>query len=302
MAAITTGSHPRALWPGVKTWFGQTINELPKEYAEIYEEETSDKAYELDVESYGFGLAVKKPETKSFTYDEHKQGYEVKYQHDLWGLGWIVSYEELQDNLYLKHAFNRTRMLAISLNQTKEINGALPFNVAFDGTGNPFADGAALCSNLHPTPVGYQSNIAANSADFSEAAVEDLAIQAGLMQSNRGIVGHTQLKKIVVHMNDAFNAARVFDSPLTTTDNGNAVNEVRRMPKLDWMVNHFFESTTAWFALTDWPSGGFKLYQREGVQFTQDNCFDTMNAKAKSWERYKFGISEWRGVLGSPGA
>ena len=302
MGAITTGSHPRELWPGVKHWFGQVINELPKEYAEIYDEQTSDKAYELDVESYSFGLAVKKEQTKSFTYDEHKQGYEVKYYHDLWGLGYIVSYEELKDNLYEKTSFKRARMLAISLNQTKEINGALPFNVAFDATGNPFADGAALCSALHPTPVGYQSNVLANSADFSEAAVEDAAIQASLMQNNRGLVGHTQIKKIIVHPNDEFNAKRVFGSPLTTTDNGNAINAVREMPKLTWMVNHFFQSTTAWFAQTDWPDGGFTLYQREGVQFAQDNDGDTMNAKAKSWERYKFGISEWRGVLGSPGA
>ena len=302
MGVITTGSHPRELWPGVKTWFGQVINELPKEYAEIYEELPSEKAYELDVESYSFGLAVEKEQTKSFTYDEHKQGYEVKYMHSLWGLGYIVSYEELKDNLYEKTSFKRARMLAISLNQTKEINGALPFNVAFDATGNPFADGVALCSASHPTPAGNQSNVLANNADFSEAAVEDMVIQIGLMQNNRGLIANTRPKKIIVHMNDRFNAERVFGSPLTTTDNGNAINVVRKLPDLDWMVSHFFTSTTAWFCQTDWPEGGFTLYQREGVQFAQDNDGDTMNAKAKSWERYKFGISDFRGVLGSAGA
>lgn len=299
--AITTGSHPKALWPGVKTFFGQTYDELPKEYTRMYDEIPSDKAYEEDVESYSFGLAVEKEQGKSFTYDEHSQGYIARYTHSLWGLGYIVTYEELKDNQYEGKSFKRARMLAQSMNQTKEINGATPFNLGFDVTNAPFHDGAAFFSASHPTMGGLQSNIIANGADFSEAAVEDMVIQIGLTRNNRGHITNTQPRLVMVHPNDQFNAARVFGSPLTTTDSGNAINAVRKIPDLDYMVNHFFTDTDAWFIKTDYPEG-LKLYQREGYQFAQDNDGDTMNAKAKAWERYKFGASDFRCCCGSAGA
>lgn len=301
MPAITTGNHPRALWPGVAAFFGQIMEEYPKEYERIYDEEPSDKAYELDVESHPFGLAVEKPQGAAITYDTHEQGYEVKYMHSLWALGYIVTYEELKDNQYEKVSFKRARMLAQSLSQTKEINGAFPFNTGFDVTNYPFADGAAFFSASHPTPVGVQSNLLSNSADFSEAAVEDMCVQISLIKDARGKITHTKPKLIMVHPNDQFNAARVFGSPLTTSDSGNAINVVRKIEGLDWMVNHFFTSTTAWFAKTDYAEG-FKHYQREGVQFAQDNDGDTFNLKAKTWERYKFGASNWRCCIGSAGA
>jgi hypothetical protein len=299
--AITTGSHPRELWPGVEAWFGQLIKEYPKEYSKIYEELPSDKAYELDVESHSFGLAMEKEQGKAISYDSHEQGYEVKYPHSLWALGYIVTYEELKDNQYEKVSFKRSRMLAQSLGQTKEINGAFPFNVGFDASGNPFADGVALFSASHPTVAGNQSNLMANAADFSEAAIEDMLIQISMCKDNRGKITHTMPKMLIVHPYDQFNAARVFGSPLTTSDAGNSVNVVRKIEGLDWMVNHFLTSTTAWFCQTDYPEG-FKLYQREGVQFAQDNDGDTFNLKAKTWERYRFGISEWRACFGSAGA
>jgi hypothetical protein len=149
---------------------------------------------------------------------------------------------------------------------------------------------------------GNQSNLLA-AADFSEASLEDAIIQISLATNNRGLTIAVIPELLMVSAYDAFQAEKVTESPLTTIDAGNAVNAVRRMNKLPkgYMVNHFFSDPDAWFIKTNQPQG-LKMYQREKIQFIQDNDGDTMNAKAKSFERYKFGISDWRGVYGNPGA
>jgi hypothetical protein len=300
MAVITTGAHPKTLWPGVKTWFGQVYNERPKEWAEIYEQLTSDKAYEEDVESYSFGLAVEKEQGKPITYDEHSQGPVTRYTHQVWGLGYIVTMEELEDNQYKNVAFKRARMLAQSLNQTKEVNCAVPLNFAFDSTNAPIGDTQALCSSTHSTMAGNQSNLAATSADFSEAALEDACVSISLTQNNRGHITNTRAELVIVHPNDQFNVRRVLDSPLTTTDSGNAINAVRQALDLKHLVYHFLTSTVAWFVKTDYPEG-FKFYQRKPYTFEQDNDGDTFNAKAKAHERYRAGVTEWRAAFGNQG-
>ena len=302
MPVITTGAHPKALWPGVKNWFGQVLDAYPKEYAQMYDEETSDKAYEEDVEGYGFGLAVEKPQGDAFTYDDHNQGYISRYTHAMWALGYVVTYEELKDNQYEGKAFRRSQMLAFSMNQTKEVNGAALLNNGFTDTTFP-GDGAALFSAAHPTLGGGNQSNLLSAADFSEASLEDAIIQISIATNNRGLTIAVIPELLMVSAYDAFQAEKVTESPLTTIDAGNAVNAVRRMNKLPkgYMVNHFFSDSDAWFIKTNQPQG-LKMYQREKIQFIQDNDGDTMNAKAKSFERYKFGISDWRGVYGNPGA
>jgi hypothetical protein len=300
MAVITTGAHPKELWPGVKTWFGQVYKELPKLWEEMYTTETSNQAYEEDVESYSFGLAQMKEQGKGFIYDDHSQGPVTRYTHTVWGLGAIVTWEELEDNLYKDKAFKRSRMLAQSLNQTKEVNAAYLFNNAFSGF--TIADGANWFSTAHPTMAGNQSNIAATNADFSEAALEDLIIQITLTQNNRGHYTHTQAKALWVHPNDKFNAIRVLGSPLTTQDSGNALNAIRHSNAIPegFRANPFFTSTVAWFVETDYPEGT-KHYQRAPYRFEQDNDVDTLNAKMKAWERYSFGVSEFRAWYANQG-
>lgn len=301
MAVITTGSHPKELWPGVKNFFGQTYEELPRIYEQIYEIETSDKAYEEDVESYSFGLAVMKEQGKAFTYDDHNQGPIARYTHAVWGLGYIVTMEELEDNQYKDKAFKRAKMLAQSLNQTKEVNGAALLNNATST--NPMTyDGQAIASSAHPTEAGNQSNIAATSADFSEAALEDALVAISLTKNNRGHITNTHGELLIVHPNDQFNAIRVLGSPLTTSDAGNAINAVRHsgaLPK-GHVVNFFLTNTVQWFVKTNYTQG-LKLYQRSPYKFAQDNDGDTLDAKAKAWERYIFGISDFRGLWVNPG-
>lgn len=267
----------------------------------MYDEETSDKGYEEDVEGYGFGYAVEKPQGDAFTYDDHSQGYISRYYHAMWALGYIVTYEELKDNQYTAKSFKRSKMLAFSMNATKERNGADLLNNGFTSTAFP-GDGAALFSAAHPTLAGNQSNLL-TAADFSEAALEDALVQISLAQNNRGIVINVIPELLIVSAYDAFQAEKVTESPLTTIDAGNAINAVRRMNKLPkgYMINHYLDDPDAWFIRTNQPEG-LKMYQREGIQFVTDNDGDTMNAKAKAFERYKFGISDWRGCYGNPGS
>jgi len=302
MGVINTGSHPKSLWPGVKLFFGQEYEGHPTEYSKIFEEVASDYAYEEEVESYAFGYASKKPQGASFTYDEHKQGYVSRYTHDLWGTGYIVTYEELKDNKYQKVSFKRARMVAFSLHSTKEANGADLLNNGFTDTTWP-GDGTYLFSASHPTPAGLQSNLITNSADLSEASLEDLLIQIATTKNNRGIPIANRAKQLIVSPYDVFNAERITASPLNTTDAGNAINAVRSMGSLPegFHVNHYLTDTDAWFVQTYMPNG-LQLMQREKYQFVQDNDGDTMNAKAKGFERYVFGASDWRNIWGSPGA
>lgn len=303
MGTITTGNHPKALWPGVKTFFGNTYEGHPREYSEIFDEETSDKAYEEDVETGAFGYAVKKPQGAPFTYDGHQQGYLARYTHDLWGNGYIVTYEELKDNQYEQVSKKRSKMLAFSLHVTKETNGADILNNAFDSNYPLTSENVALISPSHPTFAGLQSNLITNAADLSEAALEDLLIQISLCKNNRGLPIAVLAQKLLVSPYDAFNAERILKSPLTTTDAGNAINAVRSTNALPqgFAVNHYFGDPDAWFVKTNAPDG-LKLMQRERYQFVQDNDGDTMNAKAKAFERYRFGCTNWRAIWGSPGA
>jgi hypothetical protein len=300
---ITTGSHPKALWPGVHTFFGNEYERLPKEYPHLFEEIVSELAYEEMVESTAFGLAQAKPQGAGFYYDQHQQGYISRAYHTLWGLGFITTYEEIADNKYLKKSFDRAKMLAYSLHITKEINAAALLNYANDVTGHPFGDGAALCSNAHPTVSGNQSNIAANAADISEAAVEDLLVQISLATDNRGNRIANPPKCVVVSAQDQFNIARILHSPLQSGTGNNDINAMRHLKAFprDYIVNHYLNTAPpSWFILTELPNG-LTLFQREKYKFIQDNDGDSLNAKAKAFERYVFTCGEWRQIYENVG-
>jgi hypothetical protein len=305
MAIITTGAHPKALWPGVHDFFGTSYGEYPREYSEIFETKSSDLAYEEDVATTGFAYAKNKPEGDGFSYDSHHQAYVTRYTHSTWGLGYIVTMEELADNKYAPRSFKRAKMLAFSMSQTKEVNAANILNYGFtttQPTGFAGGDAVALFSASHPTDAGNQSNIAANAADLSEAAVEDMCIQISLTQNARGLIVPNVPKKLVCHAANAFNAQRILNSPLQNDSPNNAINAMRTMSAIKggFTVNHFLSAPASWFITTELPDG-LTLFQRQELQFEQDNDTDTKNAKAKAWERYVFGWSDWRGAYGNAG-
>src|SRR3990167_5829050 len=175
MAAIGTGNHPKALWPGVKAWWGRSYGEFPPEWPALFDKETSEKSYEEDVEVTGFGLAPIKAAGGGISYDSESQGETTRYTHVAYALGYICTHEEIKDNLYPVVSKRRVEALAFSMRQTKEIVHANIFNRAFDSN-YTFGDGKEMCATDHPTESGDQQNELTTAADMSEASLEDLGI------------------------------------------------------------------------------------------------------------------------------
>jgi hypothetical protein len=298
---ITRSAHPRALWPGVKKWFRDSYGEHPMQLEQVFQRETSDKAYELDVALSSFGLAVEKPEGEPIQYDTMKQGYEARYTHVTMGLGYIVTREELEDGQYAQVSRKRAKQLSFSMRQTKEVLAAEVLNNAFDAA-SPIGDSQALISATHPELSGPQSNLISIAADLSEASLEDMLIQIHLMVNDRGLKISQKGKKLIVHPNEVFNATRILETNLRSGTDFNDVNAIRQLRLLPEgvMVYDYLTDPDAWFIKTD-VQDGLKYYQRRSLEFRQDNDFDTENAKAKSTERYSFGASDWRAIFGSPG-
>lgn len=295
---IGTGNHPKALWPGMHAFFGASYNEHPEEYREIFKVEKSSKNYEEDTALTGFGLAPQKGEGQAISYDSETQGYTKRYTHVVYGLGYVVTEEELEDNLYEIVSKRRIRRLAFSMRQTKEIVAANVLNRATTAGYNG-GDGVVLLSASHPSTAGAWSNTLSTPADLSEAALEDMCIQIGQATNDRGLNIALRPKKLVVPVNLMFDAKRILKSELQSGTANNDINALRGM--FDFTVNHYLTDPDAWFLITDAPNG-LTMFERRPLKFQQDNDFDTANAKAKATMRFSVGWTDPRGVYGSVGA
>ena len=299
---ITTASHPKALWPGIKAWWGQVYDEHKEEYSELFDSDTSSMNYEEDVQLTGFGLAPVKSEGSGVSYDSEIQGFTTRYTHIAYALGYIVTKEELDDNLYEQVSRRRSAALAMSFRQTKENVGANIYNRAFNGT-YLGGDGVALCSTSHPnTSGGTFANKPSVDADLSEASLEDALTAVMGFQNDRGLLINVMPRSLVVARQNWWNANRIMKSAYTPTTANNAVNVLVATNALPEgiVMNHYLTSPNAWFVRTN-IQNGLKYYSRVGIQFDQDNDFDTMNAKAKGYERYSFGWTDPRAIYGVNG-
>ena len=299
---IMTSNHPKALWPGVKAWWGKNYEDHQTEYTDLFDSFTSDKAYEEDVQIVGFGLAQAKNQGSSVTYDSEIQGTVTRYTHVAYALGYIVTHEELKDDLYTEVSNTRSASLARGFRQTKERVGASIYNRGFNSafTGG---DGVALFSIAHPnTSGGTYSNRLTVDADLSEAAIEDMLIQMMQTTDDKGLLINLMPKSLLVAPANWFNANRILKSVYQTGTANNDINVINATNALPMgiKVNHYFTSPQAWFIRSNVPNG-LKYYERETIMFDQDNDFDTMNAKAKGYERYSFGWTDPRAVWGSNG-
>lgn len=298
---ITTGAHPKALWPGVKNWFGRAYDEYEAQYPDLVDEETSEKAYEEEVESTGFGLATTKPQGESITYDSDSQGYTARYTHVVYGIGYVVTEEELEDNLYADVSRRRAPDLAFSLRQTKENVVANKYNRAFNSsyTGG---DGKELLATDHPSLSGSQSNELSTPADLSESSIEDLVTQIRQAKNSRGMAIRLQPKSLVVPVQLDFEAHRILDSVQQSGTANNDINVLRSTKVIPQGIkcNQYLTSDSQWYIRTN-ARHGMKLFKRRAVVFKMDNDFDTANAKAKATERYAVGWTDWRGLYGSAG-
>lgn len=298
---ITTGNHPAALWPGVKAWFGRTYDEHQEEYSKIFTTSTSRKKYEEVIEVTGFNLAPVKDEGSGTAYQSETQGDTSRLTHVAYSLGYIVTREERDDNLYEVVSARRAKALAFSMRQTKENVGANILNRAFDSS-YPGPDGVELLSTSHVTKNGTQSNHITTAADISEASVEALNIQIMQALNSRGLKISLMPDCLIIPPQLFYKANRILKSTLQNDTANNAVNVLKATNAFPGgiVLNHYLTDADAWFIKTNVPEG-LVHYQRVGIEFTQDNDFDTENAKAKAYERYIFGWNDFRGLYGSPG-
>lgn len=300
---INTGSHPKALWPGVHAFWGQLYNAHPTEYVDLYDVLDSDKAYEEDVQVTGFGLAPAKAEGAPVSYDSEIQGPTQRYTHIAYALGYKVTFEELRDNLYEVVSRRRVQANAFSINQTVENIGAATYNDAFTGAVFLSADGQPLCSTAHVNSTGgTYSNALSPAADLMEASIEDMGIQIMQATNDRGLKISLMMQSLHVAPNEWWNANRILKSVLQSDSANNNLNILRAtnaIPK-GIKLNHFFTSPRAWFVRTN-AQNGMQMFWRDRPMFDQDNDFDTKNAKASTYMRLSVGNTDPRGLYGSNG-
>lgn len=298
---INTGAHPKALWPGIKNWWGRSYDEHDPEYPMMFDMETSDKAYEEEVEISGFGVLREKGQGEPITFDTEVQGSITRYTHVAYAGGYIVTYEELRDDQYEVVSKRRSRMLAFAGRQTEEIVAANVYNQAFS-TSYPIGDGSALIAADHPTMNGDQSNILATSADISETAIEDLGVQIMQAADYRGNKIAVLPQQLIIPPALWYDANRILNSVLQNNTANNAINVIRStgmFPK-GIFTCHYLTSATAWFIRTNVPMG-LQFMWRDRPSFDTDNEFQTRNAQAAQYMRFSVGATDWRQLYGSEG-
>lgn len=299
---INTSTHPKALWPGVKAWWGRTYAEHKEEWPYLFDQFTSRQNYEEDVQITGFGLAPVKTEGQGTAYDSEQQGPVSRYIHTTFSLGYQVTEEEMEDNLYAKVSNRRAAALAFAFRQTKENVAANVYNRAFNAS-YVGGDGVSLLNTAHPNTTGGSfSNKLAVDADLSEASLEDLITQMMGATDDRGLLINIMPKCLVVARQEWFNANRILK---TVFQSGSANNDLNVLKSTNAIpdgiyLNHYLTAAHAWFIRSN-VMDGMKMYQRVPISFEQDNDFDTGNAKAKSRERYSFYWTDPRGLWGSNG-
>jgi hypothetical protein len=255
------------------------------------------------VQVTGFNLAPIKGQGAPVTYDSEVQGIITTYPHIAYALGYIVTYEELRDNLYEEVSMRRAKANAFSINQTIENVGAFLYNNAFVTTYYTTGDAAALVSTAHVNATGGNySNALSPAADLSEASIEDLTIQIMGTQNDRGLLINIMPRSLHIARNEWYNANRILKSVLqsnTANNNINVLKATNAFPE-GIKMNHYFTAPHAWFIRTNCPNG-MTMFWRDRPMFDQDNDFDTKNAKAATYMRFSVGATDPRGIFGSNG-
>lgn len=299
---INTGTHPKALWPGVYSMFGMSYNNRDQ-WRDLVEVATSDKHREEMVQNNGFGLAAVKEQGASVGYDTTSQGGTATATHVVYALGYIITQEAIEDNLYEKLAMGRSKALKRAMVETKNTVVANWFNRGFDTNYTVGPDAKPMFSASHPSSSGNQSNLLATPADLSEASLEDLVIQANGATDDRGNKVALQVRSLHIPRQLEFEAARILKSINQNDSANNAINALRALGTFPEgaKVNNFFTDPDAFFIRTD-VSDSLTLFQRRALAFEKDNDFGTGNALAKAHERYSLQVGDFRGWWASAGA
>ena len=301
--AISRAQLLKELLPGLNALFGLEYSRYGEEHKEIYETETSERSFEEETKLSGFSAAPVKNEGAAIAYDNAQEAFTARYNHETIALGFSITEEAVEDNLYDSLSARYTKALARAMAYTKQVKAANVLNNGFNGayTGG---DGVALFSTSHPlVDGGVNSNTPATPADLNETSLEAAVIQIAAWTDERGLLIAAKPRKLIVPPSLMFVATRLLETELRTATADNDINALRSMGAIPegYAVNHFLTDTDAWFLTTDVPNG-LKHFVRTPMQTSMDGDFDTGNVRYKARERYSFGWSDPLGMFGSPGA
>lgn len=298
---ITTANFAKALWPGVNAWYGKAYNEHKVQYTDLFSTFSSRKAWEEDVSVSGFGLASVKSEGGAISYDDEQQGYMSRYTHVTYALGFIITREMVEDDLYDVVGERKARGLAFSMRQTKENVAAQVYNRAFNSTYKG-GDQKELLATDHPNVAGgTYANELSVAADLSEASLEQAVTDIMKYTNDRGLRIDIKPQTLIIPVDLWHVADKIMKTEYEVDSTNNTVNVVRSKFPGGVKVNHYLTDTDAWFIRTTCPDG-MKHFVRRADDFDLDDDFDTDNAKYKASARYSFGWSDPKGLFGSPGA
>jgi|TARA_B100000929_G_C15475371_1_gene409306 hypothetical protein len=304
--AISRGQLVKELEPGLNALFGLEYKRYENQHAEIYAEESSDRAFEEEVMLSGFANAAVKPEGSGVTFDSAQETYSARYTHETVALAFSITEEAIEDNLYDRLASRYTKALARSMANTKQVKAVTPLIQGLPGaTGTTFTtgDGSLLFATSHPTIAGTVSNTLATQADLNETSLEQSLIDIAAMTDERGLKIAARGTKMIIPSENQFNAERLMKSQGRVGTADNDINAIRSMGMIPqgYRVNNFVTDTDAWYIITDVPNG-MKYFNRAPIKTAMEGDFDTGNVRYKARERYSFGCSDYRGIFGVEGA
>ena len=302
--AISRAQLLKELLPGLNALFGLEYARYGEEHKEIYETETSERSFEEETKLSGFSAAPVKNEGSAIAYDNAQEAWTARYNHQTIALGFSLTEEAVEDNLYDTLSARYTKALARAMSYTKQVKAAAVLNNGFTGGANAGGDGVALFSTDHPlVSGGTNSNTQATPTDLNETALENAVIQIAAWTDERGLLIAAQPRKLIVPPNNQFVATRLLETELRVGTADNDINAIKNNGSIPegYTVNHYLTDPDAYFLTTDVPNG-MKHFVRTPLSTSMDGDFDTGNVRYKARERYSFGFSDPLGMFGSPGA
>ena len=301
--AISRAQLLKELLPGLNALFGMEYARYGEEHKEIFDTETSERSFEEETKLSGFSAAPVKNEGAAIAYDNGQEVFTARYNHETIALGFSLTEEAIEDNLYDSLSSRYTKALARAMAYTKQTKAAAVLNNGFDSS-YPGGDGVSLFSNAHPlVSGGDNSNIPSTAADLNETSLEAAVIQIAGWTDERGLLIAAKPRKLIVPPSLMFVATRLLETELRTATADNDINALKTNGSIPegYAVNHFLTDTDAWFLTTDVPNG-LKHFVRTPMATSMDGDFDTGNVRYKARERYSFGWSDPLGMYGSEGA
>jgi len=303
MATMSRAQLMKELVPGLNALFGLEYKRYGAEYKDLYTVENSSRSFEEEVKLSGFGAAPVKPEGEGIEYDSGQEAWTARWVHETIALGFSITEEAIEDNLYESLSARYTKALARAMAYTKEIKGTATLNNAFSSS-YTYGDGKELCATNHPlVSGGTNSNEFATAADLNETSLEAAVIQIAGWTDERGLLIAAKPKKLIIPPALQFTATRLLETEkrVGTADNDISAVVSNGVVPGGYAINHFLTDTNAWFLTTDVPNG-LKMFNRARLTTKMDGDFDTGNARYKSRERYSFGVSDPLGIFGTAGA